>query len=182
MKLLILYGSPATGKFTVAKELSKMTGYPLFHNHMVADLASSIFPFGTKGYSDLSSRLRLVIVARAVKNRLPGMIVTFTYGVETFKGKRDNVLLKQMSALVKNACGKAYFIKFSASNEALKKRLTDPSRKKFKKLTSYNALQKLRAKYRMDAAVPFTNSISVKTTAKSPRQTAKLIVKNISSH
>lgn len=46
MKLIILYGPPAVGKFTVAKELSKKTGIRLFHNHLSVDLVASILSFG----------------------------------------------------------------------------------------------------------------------------------------
>ena len=38
MKLIFIYGLPATGKLTVAVELAAMTGYKLFHNHLVVDL------------------------------------------------------------------------------------------------------------------------------------------------
>ena len=34
MKHLFLYGAPAVGKLTVAKELADLTGYKLFHNHL----------------------------------------------------------------------------------------------------------------------------------------------------
>jgi len=35
MRLVFIYGMPATGKLTVAKELVDITGYALFHNHPV---------------------------------------------------------------------------------------------------------------------------------------------------
>jgi hypothetical protein len=38
MKLTFIYGLPATGKLTIAVELAAMTGYKLFHNHLVVDL------------------------------------------------------------------------------------------------------------------------------------------------
>lgn len=34
MRLIFIYGLPATGKLTVAQELAKRTGYKLFHNHL----------------------------------------------------------------------------------------------------------------------------------------------------
>jgi hypothetical protein len=44
MNLLYLYGPPATGKLTVAKDVSALTGYHLFHNHLTLDLAREILP------------------------------------------------------------------------------------------------------------------------------------------
>lgn len=178
MKLIILYGPPATGKFTVAKQLSKLTGYPLFHNHLVANLTSSIFPFGTKSYSDLSINIRLLTIRAALKNKIPGMIMTFAYGVETFGG-RDDALLRRMVGVVKSASGTIHFVKCYASEDALKKRIADPSRKKFKKLTSYRSLQKLRIENRMDLSIPFAKSILLDTTKLTPKRAAKLIEKEI---
>lgn len=37
MKLLFIYGPPASGKLTVAREPAALTGYRLFHNHLVVD-------------------------------------------------------------------------------------------------------------------------------------------------
>ena len=41
VKLIFVYGLPATGKLTVARELSSLTGYKVFHNHLVVDLLQS---------------------------------------------------------------------------------------------------------------------------------------------
>ncbi|MDO8579365.1 MAG: hypothetical protein Q7R72_00645 [bacterium] len=178
MKLLILYGPPATGKFTVAKELSKLTGYPLFHNHLAVDIAWSVFPFGTKRYSDLSEHIRLSVVRAAAKHKISGMILTFAYGVETFGGK-DDLLLKKISSIVTRAGGKVFFIKFSSSETAIKKRIANPSRKKFKKITEYAVLRKIRSKYAMDALVPFAKSIILDTTKISPPKAANFIKEHI---
>ncbi len=45
MRLIVLYGMPAMGKLTVAKELQKLCGYELFHNHLTVDLLLSTFEF-----------------------------------------------------------------------------------------------------------------------------------------
>ncbi len=37
MKLVFIYGPPASGKLTVARELAALTGYKLFHNHLVVE-------------------------------------------------------------------------------------------------------------------------------------------------
>jgi tRNA uridine 5-carbamoylmethylation protein Kti12 len=48
MKLVFLHGAPAVGKLTVARELSALTGFRLFHNHLTVDLATSLFTFGSE--------------------------------------------------------------------------------------------------------------------------------------
>ena len=47
MNLVLLYGPPAVGKMTVGAQLSQLTGYPLFHNHLTVDLGLLFFPFGS---------------------------------------------------------------------------------------------------------------------------------------
>jgi len=45
--LVCLIGPPAVGKMTVGQELCRRTGFKLFHGHVVADVLSPYFPFGT---------------------------------------------------------------------------------------------------------------------------------------
>ena len=47
MKLLFLYGPAASGKLTIARELATLTGFALFHNHLVVDAVAAVFPFGS---------------------------------------------------------------------------------------------------------------------------------------
>lgn len=178
MKLVILYGPPATGKLTVARELSKLTGYMLFHNHLIADLASSIFPFGTKQYSDLAESIRLLTIKSAAKAKSKGLIMTFAYGVETF-GSRDDLFLKKVINLSKKFRVSIYFVKVFASDKALEKRIGLTSRKKFKKLTNFKTLQTLRKRFQMDEAVPFVKSTLLDTSKLTPIKAAKFIINNI---
>jgi hypothetical protein len=45
MRLVFIYGLPATGKLTVARELAAMTVFRLFHNHLAVDLLLLVFDF-----------------------------------------------------------------------------------------------------------------------------------------
>ena len=50
MKLIFLYGLPATGKLTVAHELAAITGFKVFHNHLVVDVLLTVFDFGSPDF------------------------------------------------------------------------------------------------------------------------------------
>ena len=50
MKLVLIHGAPAVGKLSVARELAKLTGFRLFHNHLTVDLVSAVFPFGSQPF------------------------------------------------------------------------------------------------------------------------------------
>lgn len=47
MNLLFLHGPPAAGKYTVAREVAALTGWELYHNHLVVDEVLRSHPFGT---------------------------------------------------------------------------------------------------------------------------------------
>jgi chloramphenicol 3-O-phosphotransferase len=44
-RIIFLHGPGAAGKYTIARELSRLTGLPLFHNHLTVDLLLALFPY-----------------------------------------------------------------------------------------------------------------------------------------
>ena len=175
MKLIFIYGPPATGKLTVAKELSKLTGYKIFHNHLTADLVSSIFPFGTKAYSDLVAKIRLDLIETATKNKVRGIIFTFVYGVETSGGTADDRFIKKVINKVEKRNGQVLFVKLTCEEKELRNRLKHPSRKAFKKLNKIKILQSIRKKYDLSAVVPFGKTQIIDNTKLSARKVALMI-------
>ena len=77
MRLIFIYGLPATGKLTVAQELAKLTGYKLFHNHMVVDLLLSSLEFGSAQFVRLREKIWLGVFREASRAQVPGLIFTF---------------------------------------------------------------------------------------------------------
>ena len=71
MKLIFLYGLPATGKLTVAMELAAMTGFRHFHNHLVVDLLLSVFDFGSPPFVALREDIWLSVFDQACRNQVP---------------------------------------------------------------------------------------------------------------
>ena len=69
MKLIFIYGLPATGKLTVAVELAAMTGYKLFHNHLVVDLLLSVFDFGSPPFVELREDIWLSVFEQACRSQ-----------------------------------------------------------------------------------------------------------------
>jgi hypothetical protein len=50
VKLVFLHGVAASGKLTTARELESQIGYPVFHNHLVVDLLTTVFTFGSQPF------------------------------------------------------------------------------------------------------------------------------------
>jgi hypothetical protein len=62
---VLIIGAQAAGKMTVGRELSRLTGAALLHNHLIIDLLTEFFPFGTPPYSRLAEELRHRIAEEA---------------------------------------------------------------------------------------------------------------------
>ena len=77
MKLVFLYGPPAVGKLTVARELAALTGYRLFHNHFTVDLLLAVFEFGSASFRRLRESIWLDVLQAACRESVPGVIFTF---------------------------------------------------------------------------------------------------------
>jgi cytidylate kinase len=50
MDLVSIHGPVAAGKLTVARELSHLTGFRLFHNHLTVDAVAAVFDFGSEPF------------------------------------------------------------------------------------------------------------------------------------
>ena len=73
--LVLILGPPAVGKMTVGQELRDLTGYRLLFNHMIVDLVTQFFPFGSPSFHRLARPFTLDIIAACADEGL-GLIVT----------------------------------------------------------------------------------------------------------
>jgi shikimate kinase len=126
MKLIFLYGPPASGKLTVAELLSKRTGITLFHNHMVHDMLKVLFPFEneelTHTRSHLARKFRLEIIEEAAKNNV-SFITTFGQTQRDYKE-----YFRAVKKAVEDNNGEVVFIQLLPTKEALLDRVESPSR------------------------------------------------------
>jgi len=67
MWLVFLHGPPGSGKLTVGRELQSITGFRLFHNHLVVDLLESLFEFGSAPFVKLREELWLSAFRQAAR-------------------------------------------------------------------------------------------------------------------
>jgi hypothetical protein len=76
---LFIYGAPAAGKLTVAREISALTGLLLYHNHLVVDAVASDFPFGTAPFIRLREMMWLEVFRETASQRRS---LLFTFALE----------------------------------------------------------------------------------------------------
>jgi len=140
MKLIFISGLPGVGKLTVAKELSVVTEYKLFHNHLTVDLLLSVFEFGSAQFVELRESIWLSVFDQACRAGLPGLI--FTFNAENTV--RQSFVTKAQETLAANG-GTIYFVELVCDEGELRPRLDTPSRRQYTKLTSWAKYQELKA-------------------------------------
>ena len=172
MKLVFLHGAPAVGKLTVARELARLTGFRLFHNHLTVDLASSLFVFGSEPFVLLREQIWLSVFLEAARHNVS---LIFTFNPERTVRER---FIQDTLDFVGSAGGTVIFVELTCSQEELERRIEDPSRSEFGKLRSIEQYQSLKD----SGAFHFPKlpaGLSLDTTLSSPEHTADLIAEYV---
>lgn len=170
MKLVLLYGPPAAGKLTVATQLSKKTGWPVFHNHQTVDLLKTVFAFGTPAFWELNQKIRLLVFERAAREKIPGLITTFVYDA-----KSDRRTMRRMIDSVERHGGTACLVRLHAPRTTLLRRANNPSRHAFSKLKDPNELARWFEKFQLFETFPFEPTLSIDTRKTTPSKAADRI-------
>lgn len=169
MRLILIYGAPGTGKYTVASELSTLTNYTLFHNHAVLNIVSDIFEFDHPKRRPLEKKIRLQILKEAVKENI-NLIIT---GV-IIKDKLD--FYKKIIRMVEESGGECFLVQLITSQNIMEKRISSESRMKMKKITTIETLNEWLDKYPESThKFDYKNQMSVDTGKVSPLEAAKKI-------
>jgi shikimate kinase len=171
MRLVFIYGPPASGKLTVATELAKLTGFKLFHNHVSIQFVQSVFEFGTKTFWRLTGKYRLEMLEEASKERVD-TIFTFVYS----KGEDDR-FVRQVVQKIRSHGGRVCFVRLYCNREELVRRAKASQRKRTGKVGTEKILNDLFRKHNLDFEIPFRKSLSVDTTNRTPRNVAKSIAR-----
>jgi len=140
MKLLFLHGPAAAGKLTVGKALQGLTGFRLFHNHLVVDTLLSVFQFGTPSFVRLREQTWLSVFEAAAKE---GISLIFTFAPES----TVNVSFIHAAVdVVQQQGGEVCFVQLTCPIDELERRMENPSRAQYLKLRSVATFRELRQK------------------------------------
>ncbi|MBB5057085.1 hypothetical protein HDF16_001770 [Granulicella aggregans] len=172
MKLIFVYGMPASGKLTVAKELAAVTGYKLFHNHLVVDLLLPVFEFGSEEFVRLREEMWMLVFAEACRSGVPGMIFTFAPERTVTEGFIGSVV-----ELVARMGGEIEFVQLVCPTVELRARMDEASRRAYGKLTSLEMFDKLLAEGAFEASGMPEARVTVDTGTCSPREASESIAK-----
>jgi broad-specificity NMP kinase len=124
MNFVAIHGAPGVGKLTVAKELERVTGFKLIHNHLTTNIARVLFEFGSEPFSRLIERLRLDIIEAAAAANID-LLSTFAYSHSNENAARVERMIQDIESLGVRIC----LIELSCSVEALEGRVQSEGRR-----------------------------------------------------
>ena len=78
MNLIFIHGPAASGKLTTGRALHRLTGYRLFHNHLVVDTLLAVFPFGSEPFVRLREAMWLSVFEAAARGGNPSLRIVLS--------------------------------------------------------------------------------------------------------
>jgi hypothetical protein len=112
--LVILFGPPAVGKMAVGKELSRITGLRLFHNHMAIEPVLQIFPYGSTPFDRLVGGFRQSVFLEVAGSDLPGLIYTCMWDLDDARAKES---MDGLAGIFRAEGAAVHFVELSAPLE-----------------------------------------------------------------
>lgn len=176
MKLIILYGPPGVGKFTIGRKLAAKTGYKLLHNHLTIEPLRQIFPFASKPFIKLNRQWRLDVIETCAQNNI-NLIFTFVYAHPI-----DLPYLKKIQRAVKKHGGDVEFFALNCPRQILLRRITTATRKKQGKITSPQEMKDIFERYDLFSLVPGVQSIRLNTAQLTVTQAVQKIIHHGNAH
>ena len=175
MQLVFLYGPPASGKLTIAKALAARTGVPLFHNHLVVDAVTAVFPFGTEPFARLREHFWMRVFDEAAR---AGRSLIFTFTPEATVAPD---FPQRVKLLVEGYGGEVVFTALRIGREEQERRLVNESRAAFGKLRDVALLRELQPEMERSMTTMPAPQISLDVETLQPDESALAISRLISA-
>jgi hypothetical protein len=113
-RLVILFGPPSVGKMATGKELARLTGMRLFHNHMALEPVLQLWPYGSPPFERIVRQFRNAVFEEAARDDGPGLIYTCMWDLDDVEtGRYIDGVVKSFEA----RGAEVHFVELSASLE-----------------------------------------------------------------
>jgi len=169
MQMILIHGPAASGKLTVAKALQRLNGFRLFHNHLAVDAVLALFEFGTPSFVRLREAIWLSAFAEAAE---AGQSLIFTFHPEA--SVRAGFISAAVEA-IKTRGGQVHFVALECPEGEIERRLINPDRSQFRKLTSLEDYRRLRTAGAFDFPSLPLPVITIRTDLVGPEEAARAI-------
>lgn len=175
MKLIFIYGPPAVGKLTVAEKLSELTKVPVFHNHHSRDIVKDIYGDDLMQHYALVDKIRFDVMEYCTQNNTD-LIFTYVYG-----GREDDAKVKDFQKIIESNGGQVLFVELTANKQDLVDRVSNESRKKYKKLLDKEIMTELTQNMSI-FTIPYVESLKINTSSTNAVQSASIIASKLGLH
>lgn len=177
--VVIIYGTVAVGKFTVANKLHKLINYKFFHNHHTHDLARQLFERGSLHGGRIIENTRFFIFREIAEAKI-NVVTTHTYSSDFISktGLIDPVYMKKIESIIKKGGGRTCFVHLISDDKEILKRVLGESRKNYRKLRDRKILKEYLNKNNWKTAAPVKNNLQIDNTHFSPKKVSEMIIKH----
>lgn len=177
--VVVIYGTVAVGKFTVANELHKLINYKFFHNHHISDLAWQLFERGTLNAARFIENSRFSIFREIVEARI-NVVTTHCYSSDFVSrtGLTDPKYMKKVESIVERNGGRVCFVHLIADDKQILKRVLGESRKNYRKLRDRKILKEYLNKNDWGTVALVKNNLQIDNTSLSPKKVSEIIIKH----
>ena len=177
--VLVLYGAPAVGKFTVAKEIIKNINFKIFHNHAIKDVIWEFFPRGTNSDQVLFEQIVFLFFQHISENHI-NTVLTNTHSANfvSATGLTNVDLYKKIEKIIKPHGGQMLYVQLVADSKEIVKRVSHPNRKLHKKLVDKNIMEKVLVEKDWVTPAKLKNQIIIDNTKLSPKKVAGMIIEH----
>lgn len=172
MDMVFLYGPPAVGKLTVAKELSRITGYKLFDNHVSIDWALRFFEFGEEPFWRLVHSFRDAVFEQSARSGLD-IVFTFVYAHD-----EDLSLVESRLEMVEGHGGRICLVQLTCDPDVLEGRVEAQERLERGKLATVEGLRGTMERHELFTPIPGREGLHIDNTDLPPAEAARRIVEH----
>ena len=175
MDLVFVHGPAACGKLTVAREIARVTGFRLFHNHLTVDLATALFDFGSPGFVALREAIWLTALQEAAR-REQSLVFTFQPEATVRPGFPQEVFES-----VEREGGRVHFVALHCPEALIEQRVEEASRSAFGKLRSVEQYRRLRDGGAFDFPPMPEPALRLDTGETSPEENARRVAAHLAA-
>lgn len=173
VQLVFLHGPPASGKFTIGRELAALTGFELFHNHVVVDEVLRRHAFGSAEFVAERDRAWRAHLTAAVTAGQRGLIFTFNPENSVPQTFIDWLFAELVCA----GPVSLHSVELTAGEATIEHRLSSEPRREFRKLTDVALYRDLRSAGAFRSPVIPRTDLLIDTESLAPGDAARKIVR-----